>query len=42
MDDLLDACAALWTANRITDGIVRRFPLAAPSDRLGLRMEIVA
>jgi predicted RNase H-like nuclease len=41
-DDLLDAFAALWTAERITKG----GPLVTPPnpgvDRFGLRMEIVA
>lgn len=41
-DDLLDACAALWTALRIRKGVARRFPLQPPSDRCGLRMEINA
>lgn len=41
-DDLLDACAALWTAQRIREGTARRFPVHPPSDRFGLRMEIVA
>lgn len=41
-DDLLDACAAAWSARRIRDGISLRFPAAPPRDAKGLRMEINA
>src|SRR5262245_48170184 len=40
-DDLLDACAALWTAERILRGEAGRLPAAPPRDAHGLRMEIV-
>lgn len=39
-DDLLDACAALWTARRIAAGTAERVPDAPPVDGRGLRMEI--
>jgi predicted RNase H-like nuclease len=41
-DDVLDACAALWTANRIYRGIAKRIPQAeqAESDARGLDMAI--
>lgn len=41
-DDLLDACAAAWSARRIRDGRSLRFPAAPPLDARGLRMEINA
>lgn len=41
-DDLLDACAAAWSARRIRDGRSLRFPTAPPLDARGLRMEINA
>ncbi|WP_152053420.1 DUF429 domain-containing protein [Tautonia marina] len=39
-DDLLDAMAACWTANRIAEGIARRIPDKPPTDSRGLRMEM--
>lgn len=41
-DDLLDACAALWSASRIAQGKAISLPLQPPVDSSGLRMEIVA
>jgi len=41
-DDLLDACAAAWTARRIRDGENFRFPSQPVRDGKGLRMEISA
>ena len=41
-DDLNDAFAALWTARRILNGESRAFPTDPVTDRLGLRMQIVA
>jgi predicted RNase H-like nuclease len=40
-DDLLDAFAALWTAERILDGTAQTIPAVPPEDRFGLRMEMV-
>ncbi len=40
MDDLLDAFAALWTAQRIAAGIAGFIPREPPKDRFGLQMEI--
>jgi predicted RNase H-like nuclease len=40
-DDLLDAFAALWTAERISNGTARTVPAAPLEDRFGLRMEMV-
>jgi predicted RNase H-like nuclease len=40
-DDILDAFAALWTAERIACGTARTFPEEPARDALGLRMEIV-
>lgn len=40
-DDINDAFAALWTADRILGGTSRRIPDVAPLDRHGLRMEMV-
>ena len=40
-DDLLDAFAALWTAERILRGEARTVPRVPPEDRYGLRMEMV-
>jgi predicted RNase H-like nuclease len=40
-DDLLDACAAAWTANRLATGQASRIPAEPPLDPAGLRMEIV-
>jgi predicted RNase H-like nuclease len=39
-DDILDACALLWTAYRITTSQANRLPALPPVDRQGLRMEI--
>jgi len=39
-DDLLDACAALWSARRIAAGVASRVPEPPPADARGLRMEI--
>ncbi|WP_459860190.1 DUF429 domain-containing protein [Desulfuromonas carbonis] len=41
-DDLLDALAALWSAERIAGGTSRTLPEQAEFDRQGLRMEIIA
>ena len=41
-DDLNDAFAALWTARRIINGSLQVLPTCPPTDRMGLRMEIVA
>lgn len=40
-DDILDAFAALWTAERIQRGRAGTLPAAVPTDSEGLRMEIV-
>lgn len=40
-DDLLDAAAALWTAERIAAGCAVRHPSSPPTDSLGLSMEIL-
>jgi predicted RNase H-like nuclease len=40
-DDLLDACAAAWTAGRVARGTAERLPETPPTDARGLRMEIV-
>jgi predicted RNase H-like nuclease len=40
-DDLLDAFAALWTAERILNGTAQTIPARPPEDRFGLRMEMV-
>jgi len=40
-DDILDAFAALWSAERILRGVSRALPERPLSDRFGLRMEIV-
>jgi predicted RNase H-like nuclease len=39
--DLLDACAALWSARRIAEHHEQRVPREPPTDSCGLRMEIV-
>jgi predicted RNase H-like nuclease len=41
-DDFVDACAALWTANRIYRGVAKRLPAAehAEFDGRGLDMAI--
>jgi predicted RNase H-like nuclease len=41
-DDLLDACAALWSAQRILAGEATTLPRATLLDSEGLRMEIIA
>ncbi len=41
-DDLLDACALVWTAHRVLAGADRRLPDPAPTDRTGLPMCIRA
>ena len=41
-DDILDAFAALWTAERIEKGTSQTIPAEPPTDSYGLRMEIVA
>ena len=40
-DDILDAIAALWTAERISAGTARSLPAAPPIDRCGLPMRIM-
>jgi predicted RNase H-like nuclease len=40
-DDILDAFAALWTAERILRGAATTVPALPPEDRYGLRMEMV-
>lgn len=39
-DDLLDAYAALWTAERLVSGVASRIPEFPPRDERGLRMEM--
>lgn len=41
-DDILDALAALWTAQRIQEGTAVTVPSRPPLDSCGLRMEMVA
>jgi predicted RNase H-like nuclease len=41
-DDVLDAFAALWTAQRIATGLCQTIPPVPPRDSLGLRMEMLA
>lgn len=41
-DDVLDAFAALWTAERIAAGTAQTLPTTPPRDACGLRMAIVA
>jgi predicted RNase H-like nuclease len=41
-DDVLDACVAVWTAERKANGRARRFPDLPPVDVRGLRMEMWA
>lgn len=41
-DDILDACAACWTAERIHRGIAKRIPAIPEEDSRGLRMEMWA
>jgi predicted RNase H-like nuclease len=40
-DDILDAFAALWSAERVLRGDARTLPCRPPVDQRGLRMEIV-
>lgn len=40
-DDILDAMAACWTAERVLAGTAVRMPEQPPTDSRGLRMEIV-
>lgn len=40
-DDILDAFAALWTAERIVHGMATSVPAVPLEDRFGLRMEMV-
>jgi predicted RNase H-like nuclease len=40
-DDILDAFAALWSTERILRCVSRSLPERPPTDRCGLRMEIV-
>lgn len=40
-DDLLDACATLWTAERIAKGVMQVLPDASQVDTVGLPMRIV-
>ena len=39
-DDILDACAACWTARRTAMGIATVLPAVPPLDPRGLRMEM--
>lgn len=41
-DDILDALATLWTAERLRRGRAVTIPELPPTDRYGLRMEMVA
>jgi predicted RNase H-like nuclease len=41
-DGIIDALAALWTAERILAGTATTIPAPPPTDRYGLRMEMVA
>jgi len=41
-DDIVDAFAAQWTAERVARNEAVTVPLVPPRDRLGLRMEIGA
>jgi len=42
LDDILDAFAVCWTAERISSGLAETLPPNPPRDSAGLRMEIVA
>ena len=42
LDDLLDAVAAAWSAQRVAEGSAQRLPDTPPTDARGLRMEICA
>ena len=37
-DDFIDACAAAWTARRVSDGMAERLPSNAVRDSRGLDM----
>ncbi len=39
-DDILDACAAVWTARRILDNVAVQIPASPITDSHGLRMEM--
>lgn len=39
-DDINDAFAALWTAERVTTGVASTIPAVVPVDAVGLRMEM--
>jgi predicted RNase H-like nuclease len=39
-DDLLDACIACWTAERVSLGVDIVVPTTSPTDSRGLRMEL--
>lgn len=41
-DDILDAFAALWTAERVYEGVALVIPISPPKDSQRLSMEIVA
>lgn len=41
-DDVLDAFAALWTAERLATNLSFTFPVSLPVDQFGLRMGITA
>jgi predicted RNase H-like nuclease len=41
-DDIIDACAAAWSARRILDGLARHFPETEERDARGLLMRIHA
>jgi predicted RNase H-like nuclease len=41
-DDVLDACIACWTAERVADGIAQVLPSAPPKDDRGLEMALWA
>ena len=40
-DDIVDAIAALWTAQRIAAGVAKALPDSPPRDETGLPMQIV-
>jgi predicted RNase H-like nuclease len=40
LDDVLDACALVWSAGRIAGGIALRIPDVSTRDARGLRMEL--
>ncbi|MBI2433807.1 MAG: DUF429 domain-containing protein [Candidatus Hydrogenedentes bacterium] len=41
-DDILDAFAALWSAERLVEGKALILPSSPPLDSFGLRMEMIA